>query len=108
MSGTKGQLNGASYGNGVYLADDASTSFGYIRYQEAWKKSIFYKEGSQLGLLAMCEIAVGHPDLNGQPNPYYVIANEDLVLTRYFCLYPSGTGSSSLYGKSVKVPEVKF
>ena len=30
MSGTKGQVNGAAYGSGVYLANDAQTSFGYV------------------------------------------------------------------------------
>jgi len=109
MSGTKGQINGNAYGNGVYLADDANTSFGYMKYQEAWKKSIFHKDNCQLGVLAMCEIAIGHPDLSGQPNPYYVVAKEELIATRYFNLYPDSSGSSSIFGKQLKnVPKIEY
>lgn len=65
MSGTKGQLNGAAYGQGVYLADDASTSFSYTRYQKGWDNSMF-GNGKELGCVALCEI-IRHPDLKGQP-----------------------------------------
>jgi hypothetical protein len=108
MSGTKGQINGAAYGSGVYFANDANTSFGYMKFVACWSKSIFYKEGSQLGVLSMNELAVGHPDLANMPNPYYVVAKEDLIATRYFFLYPGGSGSSDVCGKDLKVPEVKF
>jgi len=67
MSGTKGQINGAAYGSGVYLADDASTSFSYIRYQSGWPHSQF--GSGNLGCIALCEI-INHPDIKGQPNPY--------------------------------------
>jgi len=108
MSGTKGQVNGAAYGSGVYFANDANTSFGYMRYTECWKKSMFYKEGKTLGVLSMNELAYKHPDLKGQPNPYYVVAKDDLIATRYFFLYPEGTGSSNVCGDSIKVPNVKY
>ena len=38
-----------------------------MRYQDPWKKSIFAK--GQMGLMAVCEIAKGHPDLKNMPNP---------------------------------------
>jgi hypothetical protein len=40
------------------------------------------------------------------PNPYYVIANEDLVMTRYFFFYPSGS-TKSIYAKDIKHPEIQ-
>lgn len=92
----------------VYFANDANTSFGYMRYTSCWSKSMFYKEGSQLGVLSMNELAVGHPDLKGQPNPYYVVAKDELISTKYFFLYPGGGGSSDVCGNNLKVPEVKF
>jgi poly [ADP-ribose] polymerase 6/8 len=106
MSGTKGQVNGAAYGSGVYLAEDAATSFGYMRYMDPWKKSIF-AEG-QMCLMAVCEIAKGHPDLKGMPNPYWVVAKDELIATRYFCIYPNGNGSSNLLGSSLKPPKVEL
>jgi len=32
---------------------------------------------------------VKDPSLDGQPNPHYVVPNEDLVTTRFFCLFPN-------------------
>ena len=29
--------------------------------------------------------------LDGQPNPHYVVGNEDLVTTRFFCVFPSNS-----------------
>ena len=104
MSGTAGQINGAAYGSGVYLANDASTSFGYIRYQSSWENSIFGKKN--LGIMALCEI-VRHPDIKGQPNPYYVIKNDALLSTRYFFIFP-GSGSSSLKGSNFKPPKLDW
>lgn len=43
MSGTEGQLNGAAYGSGIYLAADSQTSFGYAPSGYAWKNSSFTK-----------------------------------------------------------------
>jgi len=104
MSGTKGQLNGASYGNGIYLADDANTSFGYMKYAETWKNSIFSEKSSSLGLMALCEI-IKDPKI--KTSPYYVVSDEDLVSSRYFFIYP-GSGSSQAKGKSLKLPQIKF
>jgi poly [ADP-ribose] polymerase 6/8 len=42
MSGTSGQLNGAAYGSGIYLASESATSFGYAREGNIWKNCNFY------------------------------------------------------------------
>jgi len=81
MSGTSGQINGAAYGNGVYLAEESQTSFGYMQYTTGWKNSMI--GSGNLGCLAMCEICK-HPDLSGQPNPYWVVNNDKLISTRFF------------------------
>jgi len=108
MSGTKGQVNGNAYGDGIYLTDDCQTSLGYLGYVDCWNKSIYHKEGGQLGILAICEVAKGHPTLKGQPNPYYVVAKEELVATRYFCLYPNGNGDANVVGSQLKnVPKIE-
>ena len=104
MSGTSGQTNGAEYGSGVYLANYAQTSFGYIRYQTGWNHTQFGK--GNLGCMALCEI-VKHPTIKNQPNPYYVIKDDKIIATRYFFIY-DGKGSSSLKGKTLIPPKIKF
>ena len=103
MSGTKGQANGAAYGNGVYLADDCHTSFSYMRYTQGWKNSIFGT--NNIGCMAMCEI-IKHESLKNQPNPYYVVANDALITTRFFFIFP-GSGSGKLVGSKIKIKDVR-
>jgi len=103
MSGTSGQVNGAAYGNGVYLAEESSTSFGYMRYTQGWKNSTIGT--SDIGCLALCEV-VNHPDLKGQPNPYYVVANDQLIQTRYFFVYNTQS-NVAVYGKDIKIKDAK-
>jgi hypothetical protein len=65
--------------------------------------------------LALCESklpfliqfsVIKHPCTWLMPNPYYVIANEDLVMTRYFFFYPGGS-TKSIYAKDIKHPEIQ-
>eukprot|EP01080_Neovahlkampfia_damariscottae_P006918 gene6918-11081_t len=106
MSGTSGQLNGNAYGDGIYLADDCGTSFGYMQYQSPWDKSIFGKNSQQLGIMALCEI-IKHPDINGQPNPYFVVANEDIVATRYYFIFSQQEMNSDACASSIKIPKLE-
>ncbi len=99
MSGTSGQVNGAAYGSGVYLAANSSVSFSYMRYAQGWKNSQF--GNSNLACLSMVEVI----DDVKKPNPYYVIPNEDLLMTRYFFFY-AGSGTASVEGKSIPTPKV--
>jgi hypothetical protein len=58
-----------------------------------WPNSMF--GNIQLGCVALCEIITA-PELKGQPNPYWVVANEDYVQTRYFFIFPSGSNYSPM------------
>eukprot|EP01080_Neovahlkampfia_damariscottae_P008754 gene8754-702_t len=103
MSGTSGQLNGAAYGKGIYLAAESATSFGYSRTGNVWCNSQI--EDDDVLCIALCEI-IKHPCTWLMPNPYYVISNEDLVMTRYFFFFPGGT-SESVIAKSIKPPQIE-
>jgi poly [ADP-ribose] polymerase 6/8 len=92
MSGTSGQVNGAVYGNGVYLAPHSSTSAGYMQFFKGWDNSTLYK--SNLGCMAVCEIITKADEVR-EPFPHYVIPNEDLIQTRYFMIYENQCGASA-------------
>ncbi len=101
MSGTKYQDNGAAYGQGIYLAVDSQTSFGYCRQSQGWQHRYCFVAcarvvcgrelftaclccvvcsmfGAQVIILALCEI-VNHPDLKPitPQHPYYVVPHDD-------------------------------
>lgn len=81
-SGQRGkQLNGAVYGNGVYLATDSSTSMGYANRGGAgsWKNSK-YKD---ITCLVYCKIIDDKSDGFTKGGPYYVIPNDNLIRTEY-------------------------
>lgn len=102
MSGTKGQLNGAAHGKGVYLAKDSQTSFGYARFHQGWANSQY--SCSQLGIMALCEI-VNHPNYKAMPNPYYVIPDEKHIQTRLFFIFNNRT-SGNCIAKQITLPNV--
>jgi hypothetical protein len=104
MSGKKGQLHGKAYGDGVYLADAAQTSFGYLKYGATWTNSIFAEKSSTMGIMALCEII---KDKSVKTTPYYVVNNDKLIATRYFFIY-EGSGSSSAIGKTLKLPKIDW
>jgi hypothetical protein len=96
MTGTGGEKNGHAYGSGIYFAPNASVSFGYMNWSTGWKNSVM---GSQLGCLSMSEICL-HDDLKGQPNPYYVVANDTLISIRFLYIYPTNS-SVSIEGSQI-------
>jgi hypothetical protein len=78
---------GAVYGAGIYLAAESGTSIGYAAVGRGWVNSMFNEShGTEsLQCLALCEvISAGY-----KANPYYVIPNEDHVVTRYLFLFNS-------------------
>ncbi|KAJ6226750.1 poly adp-ribose polymerase family [Anaeramoeba flamelloides] len=78
-SNTKNMVCGAAYGPGIYLAPTPSTSMGYAKTGQGWSKS---RIGSgNINCMAICEIV---KDKTVVAKPYYVIPNEDLVMTRIF------------------------
>jgi len=87
LTGSKGEKNGHAYGSGVYFAPNASVSFGYMNFTQCWKNS---KMGSTIGCLSMSEICLSD-ELSGQPNPYYVVANDLLISVRFLFIYQSNS-----------------
>lgn len=99
-SGTKLQLNGAAYGNGIYLSTHASTSFVYSLRNGGYggggpvtkvttnsEDNQFIEDGKWI-CLALCEVANDHSiKKSGQ---IWVVPNEDSVVTRFFFVYKYG------------------
>ncbi|KAJ5076731.1 poly adp-ribose polymerase family member parp [Anaeramoeba ignava] len=82
MSNTRFMLHAAAMGAGIYLAEQPSVSLSFGRRGNGWPKSRF--AGKDFNCIAICEI-IKSPEVK-DPRPYYVIANEDLVMTRCFIL----------------------
>ena len=56
--------------------------------------------------MAVCEI-VKSPKLAGQPKPYYVIQDEELIATRYFMVFDTRT-QASVNGATLKPPKLDW
>jgi hypothetical protein len=105
MSNTEDMLHGASYGEGVYFSLEASTSITYsCRYDEpirSWKKSML---GEDWSCFAVCEL------LNNKlpsPKPFYVIADEEIIATRFFCILDSRQMSKpQAHSSNLKLPDI--
>lgn len=99
-SGTNLQLNGAAYGNGIYLATNAATSFGYSLRGGGYNvpavnvkpsNNDFIEDGKWI-CLALCEVIQdGSIKKSGG---IWVAPNEDCVVTRFFFVYKYGQYSS--------------
>jgi poly [ADP-ribose] polymerase 6/8 len=99
LSGTDLQRNGAAYGSGVYMAKDSSTSFGYSRVGRSWSNSKFGT--STLLCLAIAEVAKA-PGVPTTANPYYVVADDRQIMTRFFLFYP-GAGNARIDAVSLNL-----
>ncbi|KAK3597912.1 hypothetical protein CHS0354_042250 [Potamilus streckersoni] len=96
-SGTKHMVNGAAYGNGIYLSPHASTSFGYSRMgygshkikkeTEVQKNSRFLKSNN-ITCIALCEVILS-PKLK-KNSGIWVCPESDHVCTRFFFVYEDG------------------
>lgn len=108
MSGTKGQLNGAAHGTGVYFANDAATSLGYSQAagitggssstasgegntepsnNGSSNSSSAYFDGSKEGeyaCLALCEIVADSIKDHGW---CFTVDDEDAIMTRFFFVF---------------------
>ena len=91
MTGTDMASAGASYGAGIYLAENSSTSADYCytpRYNSAFSKSTF---GSRVECIALCEVV----KKSFRTQPYCpergirVVEDADDVITRYLFVYTS-------------------
>jgi len=99
-SGTKLQVNGAAYGNGIYLSPSAGTSFGYSRMgyggdplaRPAGNANRFITSGASLGCIALCEVVDTGIRKSGD---IWVQPDEEAVVTRFFFVYPGGNPPST-------------
>lgn len=92
-SGTKLQVNGAAYGNGIYLSPNSSTSFNYSRMYKSGKQknesaSRFLDHGRSMTCIALCEV-ISHPTLK-KSGAIWVSPESDHVCTRFFFVYEAG------------------
>ena len=106
-SGTKLQLNGAAYGKGIYLADQASTSFGYSQICNSGLNTNTYDlDGIQDGrwaCLALCEVVPS--DTIHRTGGIWVVPDEDCVLTRFFFVYKDGKYSMKAFNANTNNPD---
>jgi len=100
LSNTKFMTTGAAYGAGIYLSPSCSTSKDYAKFGKGWSRSKFGT--NEMTCMAICEV-IQHPSLHGMPNPHYVVQDEDLVITRIFCVFTNSNDIPS----SVDLPTLK-
>eukprot|EP01094_Clydonella_sp_ATCC50884_P014158 TRINITY_DN244_c0_g1_i5.p1 TRINITY_DN244_c0_g1~~TRINITY_DN244_c0_g1_i5.p1 ORF type:complete len:289 (-),score=12.33 TRINITY_DN244_c0_g1_i5:166-1032(-) len=107
-SGTKLQLHGAAHGAGIYLANNASTSFGYCRGTGKSAKASddpYISDPENCVCLALCEVIPKGKYHNS--GGIYVMPDETLVTTRFFFVYENqqsvnANASSEAFVASVK------
>jgi poly [ADP-ribose] polymerase 6/8 len=106
-SGTKLQLNGAAHGQGIYLANHASTSFGYslgmCNYNNQYSSASDNNNTDEYGIqdgkwicMALCEVAMS--DTIKKSGAIWVVPDENCVVTRFFFVYKDGRYSTRASG----------
>jgi len=101
-SGTKLQLNGAAYGNGIYLSPLAQTSFGYAarshyggQSQSPKKSTSRFLGSTNFHCVALCEI-INTPSIR-KNSSIWVCPDENHVVTRFFFVFPTDTLNPTTY-----------
>eukprot|EP01126_Amoeba_proteus_P050158 TRINITY_DN5905_c0_g1_i2.p1 TRINITY_DN5905_c0_g1~~TRINITY_DN5905_c0_g1_i2.p1 ORF type:complete len:489 (-),score=96.86 TRINITY_DN5905_c0_g1_i2:167-1447(-) len=102
LSGTSLMSTGAAYGNGIYMAQDSGTSLGYAAAANGWPNSMFGEHGLQC--VAICEVI----NAGYKANPYYVVPDENHVVTRYLLLFNSANPHQNLLATSIHPPKTRF
>ncbi|XP_033107348.1 protein mono-ADP-ribosyltransferase PARP6-like [Anneissia japonica] len=100
-SGTKYQLHGAAYGQGIYLSPHSSVSFGYSGMGHGFhrdphrtihvtnkKSDCRFLKSKNLTCIALCEV-IESKELKKNGN-IWVCTNPDHVCTRFFFRYEDG------------------
>jgi len=90
LSGTGLQRHGASLGNGIYLAEEPATSWGYSTVSKSWRHSTLHNVRVVLG----CEVVDPTPFLSRVPGTY-LITDPTMVMVRYIFLV-SATATAPL------------
>eukprot|EP00039_Didymoeca_costata_P015418 m.262060 g.262060 ORF g.262060 m.262060 type:complete len:970 (+) comp16220_c0_seq24:89-2998(+) len=83
LSNTKKCINGAAYGQGVYLSPSCAFSTGYSK-----------RNAQEISVVALCEV-INYPELKKASQDIWVCPNEDYVVTRMLFVFPSGSGNVS-------------
>jgi len=91
-SGTKLQVNGAAYGNGIYLSPEAGTSFGYSKMNgyttttpnKTTNSTNVFLNSDNINCIAICEVI--DKDIR-KSGAIWVQPDENYVVTRFFCVY---------------------
>jgi hypothetical protein len=106
-SGTKLQVNGTAYGNGVYLSPNAATSFGYsqISNPEPGLQSVAEKDPNHkfihresMVCISICEVV--DKDIR-KSGTVWVQPDEKCVMVRYFFVYHQDLNSRHDFDLSV-------
>lgn len=98
LSGSALMSAGQVYGAGIYLAKNSGTSLDYAKSGSGWSKSRL--GGSGLQCLALCEVV----NAGYVPKPYYVIPNEDHVVTRYLLVFNTNNKCNNVIADTLKIP----
>lgn len=101
MSGTKGQLNGAAYGPGVYVSPAASLSMGYSTMFNIGAAAPKNRGGSEdkgldesgFNCMAICEIIKGAEKRHNAS--VWTVVDDTKIVTRFFIVIPPGQVCSS-------------
>ena len=124
MSGTKGQLNGAAYGPGVYLSPYAGTSIGYsggggsgVMYRPAADRAAAasgafsggsdgskdvkdrFLKSSEMIVMALCEV-VKSPALKMHNQSVWTHTEHDHVVTRMLFIFEDQASASKVTGNT--------
>jgi len=90
--GTKWARHGASYGNGIYVAEDPATSLGYTSSHwgasSGWGASIFQNVRVVLG----CEL-IGASDFTSPTRGIYVVKHPSRLMVRYVFLFSASAAA---------------
>jgi poly [ADP-ribose] polymerase 6/8 len=101
-TGTKLQVNGAAYGNGIYLSPHAGTSFTYSKMSgnnqgtpSFGSGGNRFLQGKDVFCVAMCEV-IDTADIR-KKELIWVCPHEEHVLTRFFFVYLGPEAVSSIF-----------
>jgi len=104
MSNTEFMTTGAVYGAGIYMAPESNISIGYAPAGQGWINSLYNEGSNSCSCLAICEVI----DAGYKANPYFVVPNEDHVVTRFLLLFNSKNSHQNQKAASIKFPAMAF
>ncbi|KAL0485951.1 mono-ADP-ribosyltransferase [Acrasis kona] len=91
--------NGMAYGEGVYMAEDSTTSLSYAHHGDGWARSELTR--GKFKCMAIVEV-IKHPHVPQIPNPYYVVKDSNYLSLRFFFIFDSN-GNVSVKAGGLKL-----